>query len=194
MIQNYELYYIINPVLEGDKTEQIIEKVNTYITDKLSGTDIKTEKEGLKKLAYKIDKHATGYYILVNFDVELANAKNINSLDKFLNLEEGVIRFVVLNRTDFNKQQAKQEVVEIDSKNHRQFNKGRKSKACLSSRLGLRVIDYRDVDYLDQFTSPYAKIFVRSRTGNSAKFQRKIDKAIKLSRHMALMPFTPQYE
>ena len=74
---------------------------------------------------------------------------------------------------------------------HRELNKGKKDKKCIVKYLGVEAIDYKDYAFLNQFTSPYAKLFGKERTGVSAKYQRKIKNAIKRARHMALMPFTP---
>lgn len=52
-----------------------------------------------------------------------------------------------------------------------------------------QFVDYKDVQYLRQFTTPHAKIMGRKRTGMPAAKQRQITLAIKRSRYMALMPF-----
>ena len=52
-----------------------------------------------------------------------------------------------------------------------------------------KFIDYKDIEYLSQFTDLHARILTRRRTGISAGRQRKIALAIKRSRYMALMPY-----
>lgn len=52
-----------------------------------------------------------------------------------------------------------------------------------------QFVDYKDVPYLRQFTTPHAKIMGRKRTGMPAAKQREITLAIKRARFMALMPF-----
>lgn len=51
------------------------------------------------------------------------------------------------------------------------------------------VIDYKDTQMLRRFTSSYAKIVPRRRSGVCAWHQRKLANAIKKSRTLALMPF-----
>lgn len=53
-----------------------------------------------------------------------------------------------------------------------------------------KFIDYKDTEYLSQFTDLHARILTRRRTGISADRQRKIALAIKRSRYMALLPYT----
>lgn len=52
-----------------------------------------------------------------------------------------------------------------------------------------KFVDYKDVEYLKQFTNPHAKILGKKRTGISAARQREIALAIKRARFMALMPY-----
>lgn len=52
-----------------------------------------------------------------------------------------------------------------------------------------KFVDYKDVPYLRQFTSPHAKILGKKRTGVSASKQREITLAIKRARYMALLPY-----
>lgn len=50
-------------------------------------------------------------------------------------------------------------------------------------------VDWRDVDYLKQYIPERGKIMPRRISGISAKDQRRIAKAIKRARTMALLPF-----
>ena len=50
-------------------------------------------------------------------------------------------------------------------------------------------VDWKDVDYLKQFIPERGKIMPRRISGISAKDQRRVAKAIKRGRSMALLPF-----
>ena len=50
-------------------------------------------------------------------------------------------------------------------------------------------IDWKDTDYLKKFVPERGKIMPRRISGISAKDQRRIAKAIKRARSMALLPF-----
>ncbi len=52
-----------------------------------------------------------------------------------------------------------------------------------------QAIDYKDAMLLRRFTSSYAKIAPRRRSGMCATHQRKMAAAIKRARIMALLPF-----
>ena len=51
-------------------------------------------------------------------------------------------------------------------------------------------VDYKTVDELRRLMTPNGKIYSRKRLGTNASQQRKVAKAIKRARHMALLPFT----
>lgn len=52
------------------------------------------------------------------------------------------------------------------------------------------AVDYKDARFLGRYVNSYSKIDARKRSGNCAKHQRMVAKAIKRSRIAALMPFT----
>ena len=65
-----------------------------------------------------------------------------------------------------------------------------KGRKCLFTEQDIKYIDYKDVEVLSKFVSKSSgKILPRRLTGTSAKFQRKLAKAIKQSREAGLMQF-----
>jgi len=52
--------------------------------------------------------------------------------------------------------------------------------------------DYRDVKTLQRYIDIYGKIEPISKTGLSAKQQRRLSIAIKRARHLALLPFVSE--
>jgi len=52
-------------------------------------------------------------------------------------------------------------------------------------------IDYKDVRLLNNYITDRGKIVPRRITGTCARHQRELAKAIKRSRHIALLPFGP---
>ena len=64
-----------------------------------------------------------------------------------------------------------------------------RKKYCRFRRFGIKHIDYKDADFLLQFINEQGKILPRRITGNSFKYQRKVDSAIKRARQLALLPY-----
>jgi small subunit ribosomal protein S18 len=54
-------------------------------------------------------------------------------------------------------------------------------------------VDYRNLDVLRGFLTPEGNMLPRRQTGNCAKHQRQLGKAVKLARHLALLPHAPQH-
>ena len=65
----------------------------------------------------------------------------------------------------------------------------KKKKYCRFKKLGIKYIDYKDADFLLKFVNEQGKLLPRRLTGTSLKFQRKVSRAVKRARHIALMPY-----
>jgi len=65
-----------------------------------------------------------------------------------------------------------------------------KKKVSILNSESIKWIDYKDVNLLRRFMSERAKIRARRVTGNSTQQQRAVAKAIRLSREMALLPYS----
>jgi small subunit ribosomal protein S18 len=71
-------------------------------------------------------------------------------------------------------------------------NRSKKKKRCPFTQCNYGHIDYKDVDTLYKFITERGKILPRRITGVSAYYQRRLAKAIKLARHVALLPFVAE--
>lgn len=67
-----------------------------------------------------------------------------------------------------------------------------KKKICAFCVDNVKDIDYKDVDKLRRYLSERGKILPRRITGNCAKHQRQLTRAIKRARVMALLPFVSE--
>jgi small subunit ribosomal protein S18 len=65
----------------------------------------------------------------------------------------------------------------------------KKKKFCRFKKSGIKYIDYKDPNFLMKFVNEQGKILPRRLTGTSTKYQKKVAKAIKRARHIALMPY-----
>jgi small subunit ribosomal protein S18 len=68
-------------------------------------------------------------------------------------------------------------------------NDKRAKKYCRFKKLGIKYIDYKDVEFLKKFINEQGKLLPRRITGNSLKYQRKVSDAVKKARQMALLPY-----
>lgn len=78
----------------------------------------------------------------------------------------------------------------MHKKKKRRLHKGKRQ--CYFKVNNIDLVDYKDVQTLRRFISSYGKIRPRRRSGLSAKYQRKVAKAIKQARIAGLIPFVPK--
>ena len=83
----------------------------------------------------------------------------------------------------------------VNLKGRRSNTKGRftgvrEQTQCRFCRRDGDYIDYKDITTLQKLLTHRGKIYSRKRSGNCAGCQRKVKKAIKRARYMALLPFT----
>ncbi|MBM7624326.1 30S ribosomal protein S18 [Sporohalobacter salinus] len=63
-------------------------------------------------------------------------------------------------------------------------------KSCVFCANKIEGIDYKEVNKLNKYLTDRGKIVPRRISGNCARHQRQLTKAIKRARSMALLPFT----
>ena len=87
---NYELMFIIDPSLSEEVKTSRIDNFKS-ILEKFSAKVEKEEVIGEQKLAYKINKSTTGFYVLLDLEMNWEEIKNIS---KEVNLEKNVWRYM----------------------------------------------------------------------------------------------------
>jgi small subunit ribosomal protein S18 len=65
----------------------------------------------------------------------------------------------------------------------------KKDKYCRFKKSGIKYVDYKNPDFLIKFINEQGKILPRRVTGTSQKFQKKVNKAVKRARHLAILPY-----
>lgn len=90
MLNHYEAVFILTPVLSDVQMKEAVDKFKAVISDN-GGTITNEENWGMRKLAYPIQKKSTGFYSLLQFDVEPAV---IATLETQFRRDERVLRFL----------------------------------------------------------------------------------------------------
>jgi small subunit ribosomal protein S6 len=94
-MRNYEIMFIVNP----NAAEEEIDKINGQIEAVVvsgGGKVEKLEKMGKRRLAYEVDKHREGFYVLF---VVLANGEIVKECERRLRVIDAVIKYITV-RTD----------------------------------------------------------------------------------------------
>ncbi len=75
------------------------------------------------------------------------------------------------------------------ARNKRNTLRQRKKRVSRLSEAGIQFVDFRDTKLLVRYLNEQGKIVPRRTSGNTAKQQRMLTKAVKRARHLALLPF-----
>lgn len=88
-MRKYETLFIMDPDLEEEKTQSVIEKVKGIITQG-NGEILKVEDWGKRKLAYRVKKKTKGHYILIHFS---GPPPLLSELERNFRVMDAVIKF-----------------------------------------------------------------------------------------------------
>lgn len=89
-MNQYETVFIMTPVLSDEQMKEAVKRYRNLLTEQ--GAEIVFEDNwGLKKLAYPIQKKATGFYYLIEFKAE---GKVVDVLETAFRRDEKMLRFL----------------------------------------------------------------------------------------------------
>jgi small subunit ribosomal protein S6 len=88
----YEELYILKPDTAEEDVEASIEQIRHTVTHS-GGTVDKVDKWGLRKLAYRVDKHADGFYILVQFT---CSPDTVKEIERRLRVSDNVLKYITV--------------------------------------------------------------------------------------------------
>ena len=95
-MRNYEIMFIVNP----GAAEEDVDKINTQLEGIITsggGQITKVEKMGKRRLAYEVDKHREGYYVLFAIG---ANGEIIKECERRLRVMDAVIKYITVRVDD----------------------------------------------------------------------------------------------
>ncbi len=89
--RNYEMMVVLKPLLPDDLRKNIHQEFVTMIEKE--GEVLDVDVWGKRYLAYKIEGHNEGYYIVYNFKF---SPFGINEMKRVLQLRQEVLRFMIV--------------------------------------------------------------------------------------------------
>ena len=92
-MRNYEVTFIVDPVLSGDELKATVDKYIKIITD-AGGEIVFVNELGLRPLAYQINKRASGTYYCVEFATD--NVAFITKMELTMRRDENLLRFLTV--------------------------------------------------------------------------------------------------
>jgi small subunit ribosomal protein S6 len=96
-MNHYETVFIMTPVLSDEQMKEAVKKYQDLL--KSQGAEIIHEENwGLKKLAYPIQKKASGFYYLMEFKAE---GNVVDALETAYRRDERMLRFLTVKLDKF---------------------------------------------------------------------------------------------
>jgi len=91
-MRKYEIMYIIRPTVTEEERPQIVADLNDIFTSR-GGEILEVNEWGMRDLAYEIDKHKKGYYVVLSVNCEEeARAE----FDRVVRIREDIIRYLII--------------------------------------------------------------------------------------------------
>lgn len=94
-MNKYETIFVINPELDEEERQSLIQRVKGVIENNGSVENI--DEWGKRKLAYEVKGYHEGYYVLVNFT---ADSSIPAELERVYGITEGIIRHIVIKEEE----------------------------------------------------------------------------------------------
>ena len=88
----YENLFIVKPDAAEEDIDHLIEQMSKNVTNG-GGTVDKVEKWGQRRLAYRVEKHREGFYVLIQFT---AGPELVHEFERRLRVQDAVIKFLTV--------------------------------------------------------------------------------------------------
>lgn len=92
-MRNYEVTFIVDPVLSGDEIRSTAKTYEDLIKNE-GGKIVHKDDMGLKQLAYPINKRSSGIYFCIEFQIETGDV--VSKLELSMRRDERIMRFLTI--------------------------------------------------------------------------------------------------
>lgn len=96
----YEIVFIVRPDVATDTVEKLTARFSELV-EKQDGKVANTENWGLRTLAYRINKHRKGYYVMLAVNMP---GIAVTEVERQMNLSEDIIRFLTISVEEVSKE------------------------------------------------------------------------------------------
>ncbi|NMB25928.1 MAG: 30S ribosomal protein S6 [Firmicutes bacterium] len=92
----YEMLLVLQPSLEEEATDALLERLTGVVTSE-GGTLDNVDRWGKRRLAYEINGFTEGFYVVIDFQAEPATA---SELERIVKIANGVIRHMLIRKDE----------------------------------------------------------------------------------------------
>jgi len=91
-MRTYEELFIVKPDATEEEIDQVVEQVRQVVASGGGSVD-KIDKWGVRKLAYRVQKHHEGYYVLIQF---VSSPGAVREIERRLRVADQVLKFLTV--------------------------------------------------------------------------------------------------
>ena len=95
-MRQYETVYIIDPQLEEDQHNALVERFQTLVSDNGGSVQL-VDRWERRRMAYEINGRREGYYVVMNFQGTQATE---TELDRVFGITDGILRSMIVRLDD----------------------------------------------------------------------------------------------
>ncbi len=95
-MREYEVTVIIQPQIDEEGRAQLIERVSDWLSPDASEDDKPVQNHlGQRRLAYEIDRHNEGYYVMFEAKID---PNRIGEIERNMQYNEDLLRYLVVRK------------------------------------------------------------------------------------------------
>ncbi|HEV2491779.1 MAG TPA: 30S ribosomal protein S6 [Terriglobia bacterium] len=91
-MRKYEVIFIVRPDIIDEEVEKLVTQMEGVVTG-AGGKLEKVEKMGRRRLAYRVERHREGFYVLFVFE---GSGDTVKELERRLKVTDAVIKFLTV--------------------------------------------------------------------------------------------------
>ncbi|MEP6715463.1 MAG: 30S ribosomal protein S6 [Terriglobia bacterium] len=110
----YENLFIVKPDATEEEIDALIELMSKHVTN-AGGTVDKVDKWGKRRLAYRVEKHREGSYVLMQFS---AGPETVMEFERRMRVQDSVIKYITV-RIDETLKRLEKRTKEREKRAHR---------------------------------------------------------------------------
>lgn len=96
MSRRYEVLFVVRPDIGDTGVKEEVERARRVLEEH-GATSIQVHDWGMRDLAYRIETHRRGWYVLIDYE---AMPLAVTELERVLKLSENVLRFMSVRQTE----------------------------------------------------------------------------------------------
>lgn len=184
-MRHYEIVFLFHPN-QSDRVPEMLERYKTQIINDYHGQVQRLQDLERKKLHYTIKKckSSKAHFAVMNITCDQACLDALKDNFKF---NDAIMRYLLITRTEAITDAAKP-LLEKDEKSQ----SSRAAKQVLNSAFKAEDV-YLNIGFLRECVLETGRIVPSRVAGLSARQQRQITRAIKMSRFLGLMPYCDRH-